>query len=77
MNETINTLLARRSVRNYKPDQVSDELLDIVLNAGQHATSGMNNQKAILVAVRDSDQTKQQCHKQRVSGQTEITTGEQ
>ena len=54
MNETINTLLTRRSVRRYKSDQVSDELLDTVLNAGQYAASGMNSQNTVLVAVRDS-----------------------
>ena len=54
MNETINTLLTRRSVRRYKSDQVSDELLDTVLNAGQYAASGMNSQNTFLVAVRDS-----------------------
>ena len=53
MNETINTLLTRRSVRRYKPDQVSDELLDTVLNAGQYAASGMNSQNTVLLAVRD------------------------
>ena len=53
MNETINTLLTRRSVRRYKSDQVSDELLDTVLNAGQYAASGMNSQNTVLVAVRD------------------------
>ena len=53
MNETINTLLTRRSVRCYKADQVSDELLDTVLNAGQYAASGMNSQNTVLVAVRD------------------------
>lgn len=53
MNETINTLLTRRSVRRYKADQVSDELLDTVLNAGQYAASGMNSQNTVLVAVRD------------------------
>ena len=54
MNETINTLLTRRSVRRYKPAQVSDDLLDTVLNAGQYAASGMNSQNTVLVAVRDS-----------------------
>ena len=62
MNETINTLLTRRSVRRYKPDQVSDELLDTVLNAGQYAASGMNSQNTVLVAVRDS-KTREQLSK--------------
>ena len=62
MNETINTLLTRRSVRRYKPDQVSDELLDTVLNAGLYAASGMNSQNTVLVAVRDS-KTREQLSK--------------
>ena len=49
MNESIQTLLQRRSVRKYKPEQVSDELLSIVLNEGQYAARGMNKQNTILV----------------------------
>ena len=55
MNESLNNLETRRSVRSYKPEQVSDELLDAVLRAGSYAASGMNNQKAIMVAVRDKE----------------------
>ena len=43
----------RRSIRKYKPRQVSDELLDAVLEAGLYAASGMNTQNTIMVAVRD------------------------
>ena len=53
MNETMHSLLTRRSVRSYQAKQVPDELLDQVLSAGLYAPSGMNNQKVILVAVRD------------------------
>lgn len=53
MNETIQSLLNRRSIRSYTDQQVSDELLDTVLNAGLYAPSGMNNQKVVMVAVRD------------------------
>ena len=55
MNEAMNNLLNRRSVRSYKPDQVSDELLDQVLDAGLYAPSGMNTQGVRLVAVRDKE----------------------
>ena len=55
MNETIHSLLNRRSVRSYQNKQVPDELLDQVLEAGLYAASGMNNQKVILVAVRDPE----------------------
>lgn len=55
MNETLNTLKTRRSIRKYTGQQVSDELLDQVLEAGLYAASGMNNQKAVMVAVRDAE----------------------
>ena len=43
----------RRSIRKYQPTQVSDELLDAVLEAGLYAPSGMNTQNTVMVAVRD------------------------
>ena len=48
-------LLTRRSCRNYKSEQVPDELLDKVLEAGTFAASGMNRQSTFLVAVRDKE----------------------
>lgn len=49
------TLKNRRSIRKYKPQQVSDELLDAVLEAGLYAPSAMNNQGTVMVAVRDRE----------------------
>lgn len=46
-------LKTRRSIRKYRPEQVPDELLDAVLEAGLYAPSAMNNQKPVMVAVRD------------------------
>ena len=43
----------RRSIRKYKPEQVSDAHLDAILEAGLYAASGMNTQNSIMVAVRD------------------------
>lgn len=45
----------RRAIRRYKPEQVSDELLDAVLEAGLYAPSGMNRQNVVMVAVRDKE----------------------
>ena len=55
MNETLHTLKARVSTKAYTDQQVSDELLDAVLEAGLYAPSGLNNQKAVMVAVRDKE----------------------
>ena len=45
----------RRSIRKYKPEQVSDAHLDAILEAGLYAPSGMNTQNAFMVAVRDKE----------------------
>ena len=45
----------RRSIRKYKPEQVSDAHLDAILEAGLYAPSGMNTQNAYMVAVRDKE----------------------
>lgn len=55
MNQSIHTLLHRRSIRSYTGQPVPDELLDAVLEAGLHAPSGMNTQGCVLVAVRDQE----------------------
>lgn len=48
-------LLTRRSVRQYKPEQVTDAHLDAVLEAGLYAPTAKNNQKPVMVAVRDKE----------------------
>ena len=53
MNETIRTMTDRCSTKAYLQEQVPDELLDAVLEAGLYAPSGMNNQQVVAVAVRD------------------------
>ena len=52
-NETLQTIHSRRSCRAYKPQQITDAELDAVLEAGLYAPSAMNNQKPVMVAVRD------------------------
>ena len=34
-NEVINTLISRRSIRKYKEQQITDEELNLVLEAGK------------------------------------------
>lgn len=40
----VNTILARRSVRKYKPEPVRRDQMDIILKCGINAPSGMNQQ---------------------------------
>lgn len=51
----LENLKERRSIRKYKPEQVSDAHLDAVLEAALYAASGMNTQNSIMVAVRDKE----------------------
>lgn len=47
MNETINTILKRRSVRKYTPEQFPQADLDIITKAGLYAPSARNTQHVV------------------------------
>ncbi len=55
MNETIKTILERKSCRSYKAEQISDDELNAVVEAGLAAPSGRNLQPTIIVAVQDKE----------------------
>ena len=46
---------SRRSTRKYKTDQVPDEMLNEVIEAGRYAPSGGNNQTAHFLVFRDPE----------------------
>ncbi len=50
---TYETMLKRRSCKNYKSDAVPAEDIEKVINAGLYAASGRNRQAAIIIAVTD------------------------
>ena len=54
-NETLQTIRERRSCRAYKPEQITDQELDAVLEAGTYAPSAMGRQSAKIVVVLDPD----------------------
>jgi nitroreductase len=58
MNETIQTILKRRSIRHYKPDQIKDEELQMILEAAKFAPSGMNRQAWHFSAVQKKETLK-------------------
>jgi nitroreductase len=53
MNETMKTLIERRSCRNYKADPIPQDILDQILEAGTYAATGMGKQAPIMIAVTD------------------------
>ncbi len=52
-NAVITALKTRRSIRSYKPEQITDEELRTVLEAGTWAPTGMGFQDPWIVAVQD------------------------
>ena len=58
MNETLKTLLERRSVRGYKDDLVPAEVLDQILEAGEYAPSGMGKQGTLMVVTQNPELVK-------------------
>lgn len=55
MNETLNNLKSRRSIRKYKTDQVPKEIINQIVEAGTYAPSGMNKQPSIILAVTNKE----------------------
>ena len=53
MNDIINAMETRRSVRNYKPDMIPEETIRKICEAGTYAASGKGNQSPIIIAVTD------------------------
>ena len=52
-NAVIDVLKSRRSVRSFRPEQIKDEELLAVLEAGTYAPTGRNRQTPVIVAVQN------------------------
>lgn len=55
MNQALECLMNRRSVRKFKKEQIGKDELAAVLQAGVCAPSGKNLQSAIIVVVQDKN----------------------
>lgn len=53
MNDILEAMEKRRSVRKYKPDMPPHADIDRILTAGLYAASGMNRQPTKIIAVTD------------------------
>ena len=52
-DQLMEVIRSRRSVRNYKPDPVSDEVINQVIEAAKWAPSGNNSQPWEIVVLKD------------------------
>ena len=55
MNEVLNCLLTRRSVKKYLSQPVEEEKLEAVLEAGTYAACGMGRQAGKIVVLQNPD----------------------
>ena len=60
-NEVIKALKERRSIRSFKPEQITDDELKTVLEAGTWAPTAMGNQDPWIVAVQNPALLKKIC----------------
>ena len=51
--EALDVLRNRRSIRKYKPEQITEEELNAVLEAGIYAPTAAGRQSPIIIAVQD------------------------
>lgn len=59
MNQTIEDLISRRSIRKFKDEQISDEDLNTILEAGTYAPTGRGAQSPKIVVIQNSDTIKE------------------
>ena len=52
-NEVLKAIRERRSIRRFKPEQITDEELTAVLEAGTWAPTGHGTQDPVIVAVQN------------------------
>lgn len=55
MNETLKSIMSRRSIRKYEQNQIKDEELLTILEAGKYAPSAMNQQPWHFTVVQNKE----------------------
>jgi len=55
MNDVLETIKSRRSIRKYKSDMVPQDKLGKIIEAGTYAATGMGKQSPIIVAVTNKE----------------------
>jgi nitroreductase len=65
MNEVINVIKNRRSIRNFKKEQLSDESLELILEAGIYAPTAHNDQPWHFTVIQNEEVLKYMNEKTR------------
>lgn len=54
-NETLRNLKERRSIRSFRKEQIKEEQLDAILEAGMYAPTGMGAQSPVMVVIQNKE----------------------
>lgn len=54
-NQVLENISKRRSIRKYEKDQISDEKLSLIIEAGRFAPSGGNNQTNHFIVIQNRE----------------------
>lgn len=55
MATAIECMESRRSVRRFKPDMISKDIIEKIVKAGEFAATGRNSQSPIIIAVTNKE----------------------
>ena len=55
MNKVIEDILSRRTIRNYKPEQIKQEELDEILETGLYAPTGGGRQSPVMLVCQNKE----------------------
>ena len=53
MNEAMNVLLGRRSIRSYRPEQVARKDLELLVQVGRYTATAKNNQGCRFIGTHN------------------------
>ncbi len=57
--DALQNLLTRRACRAYKPEQIKEEELEMILKAGVYAPTGRGMQSPIIVVIQDAEKVRE------------------
>lgn len=54
-NEVLKNMRTRRSIRNFRPEMVPQNLIDVITEAGTYAPTGRGAQSPVIVEITDKE----------------------
>lgn len=55
MENIIEVIKGRRSIKKFKPDMISKEIIEQIVEAGTYAPTGKNRQSPIIIAITNKE----------------------